>query len=78
MTCINCECDDCKKMNLLKNGHKKCTKCGEIKNINEFQTNGIKNKKGEIIKKSNCKDCRKIINKQYYQKRKDKNINPQN
>ena len=52
------------KEELLKQGLKKCSKCGIVKSIDEFD----KNKRAKDGLQTNCKECRK----QYYEENKDK------
>ena len=73
MGCINCECETCQIKALKKTDNKRCTMCKEIKNKSNFQSAGKSTlKNGDKKLKSICKDCRKIKNKEYYEKRKEK------
>ena len=47
----------------IPQGHKRCTKCGEIKAIEKFH----KNKTRSTGYQSSCKECRKIISRKRYE-----------
>ena len=49
---------------------KKCTKCGEVKTLDEFH-NSIKKKNG---KRNECKCCRTLYDKKIYEKKKNPDI----
>ena len=44
---------------------KKCTKCGEVKNINEFRT-GFRKDRQKIFIRNNCKLCEAHKTREYY------------
>jgi 5-methylcytosine-specific restriction endonuclease McrA len=47
---------------------KQCTRCNEVKSIDQFH----KNKEGKYGLRSNCKECTNKIVREYYTKNKDK------
>lgn len=68
MFCKNCTCDNC--LLPVLEGKKRCNKCGDVFDRSFFN---IDNKKGG--RRGVCKNCIKIKNKEYYQKRKQLKIN---
>ncbi len=51
---------------------KKCTKCGETKELGEFPKQ--KNRKGAVVYRAACKQCKKNYLKSYYSKNRDKQL----
>ena len=62
--CENCTCENCSRIlerrRLKKEGKKRCKKCQEIKQVEQFHI--VKNE----IRMPNCKTCRKIENRKMY------------
>lgn len=73
--CLKCDCVECvsRKM-LLENaqikeeGNKRCKKCHEIKPLEQFD---YAYRKNSTTRRGECKLCLKIINAEYYKKRKE-------
>ena len=75
MPCKNCKCYLCVPANIPKQvclynekGEKRCINCLKYRPPNEYHIASKKNG----TRRADCIDCRKIVNRAYYLKRKEK------
>ena len=58
---------------MAEKNEKKCSKCGEMKNLSEYHLH--EPKKSKTRRRPDCKECRKIQNREYYLRKKMEKLN---